>query len=373
MWRRSFFLVLSCSLASAQVPPRPPWAADTLAFGELKPSFAESDLAKFAWRPELVVCSHGKQVFVLDPTVGQLFEFDGRGRQKDAASVRNFPQGLSGRLPWSGLSCDGDLFAFWKQNRVVLFSRSEVVNDFSVRGAMAFSDVAIAGNRLIAAAVPVVFRTGSRSFAAAEYLLWELDFQGSELRRWLNPEKTEGFAQSLAQELLLAPDRDGVWLVGQHKSYKLRFFDAARRQTWGFQAKEETPVEEGAQYLPQDVKRSLAAEAQAKAQGLNVPFIARDLVVFDGYAWVLLDSTFIPVENTVLVDVFSVKQEKPLLRLALQPKQKLVFPRMAVTDKGLWLFPGGEGSPEGFQTPPVRLMEVEEAAPPLGDNSPPRR
>lgn len=373
MWRSGFFLLLSCSLASAQVPPRPAWAEGAQAFGELRPSFGGSDLTKFAWRPEFGVCSTAKAVFVLDPIVGKLFEFDGRGNQRDTASVRNFPQGLGGRSPWSGLACDGDFFAFWKQNRVVFFTRGEVVRDLTVREAMALSDLAIAGNRMLAAVVPVVFRTDRRTFASAEHLVQELDLEGSELGRWLDAEKVEGFGKSVAQEVLLAPDKDLVWIVSQHKSYKLRLFGEGGRELWTFQAKDEVPVEEGAKHLPEEVKRSLAPEAQGRAQGLNVPFIARDLAVFDGCAWVLLDRNFIKVENVVLVDVFSAKHHKPLLRLALQPKQNLVFLHMAVTNKGVWLFPGGDGHPEGFETPPVRLLEEEEAAPSPGGTVPSRR
>lgn len=304
-----------------------------------------------------MACSTAKAIFVLDPAVGTLFEFDGRGNQQDTASVRNFPQGLGGRSPWSGLACDGDLFAFWKQNRVLLFTRSEVVKDFMLEEAMAVSDLAIAGNRLLAAVVPVVFRTDRRTFASAEHLVRELDLEGSELRRWLDADKVEGFAASVAQEVLLAPDRNSVWIVSQHKKYKLRLFGEGRREIWTFQAKEEIPVEEGVKHLPEEVKRSLTPEAQGRAQGLNVPFIARDLIAFDGYAWVLLDRGFMKAENAVLLDVFSAKQEKPLLRLALLPKQNLVFLRMAVTNKGVWLFPTSDGHPEGFETPPVALLE----------------
>lgn len=357
MWRSGFLLLLSCSLASAQVPPRPAWAEGAQAFGELRPSFGESDLTKFAWRPEVGVCSTEKAIFVLDASVGKLFEFDGRGNQRDIASLRNFPQGLGGRSPWSGLACDGELFAFWKQNRVLLFTRSEVVRDFTVQEAMALSDLAIAGNRLLAAVVPVVFRSDLRTFASAEHLVWELDLEGSGRRPWLDAEKVEGFAKSVAQEVLLAPHKDLVWVVSQHKRYKLRLFDEGGREIWAFQTKGELPAEEGAQHLPEHVKRSLTPEAQSRAQGLDVPFVARDLVVSDGLAWVLLDRNFIKVENAVVVDVFSAKQEKPLLRLALQPKQNLVFLRVAVTNKGVWLFPGGDGRPEGFETPPVGLWE----------------
>lgn len=373
MWRRSLVALFSFSLASAQVPPRPPWAEGTQAFGELKPSFGGSDLTKFAWQPEFAVCSTARAIFVLDPTAGKLFEFDGRGVQRDIASVRNFPQALRGGMVWSGLACDGDLFAFWKQNRVLLFTRSEVLKDFTVREAMAFSDLAIVGNRLLAAVVPVVFRTDRRAFASAEHLVWELDLEGSELRRWFAAEKVEGFAQSVAQEVLLAPDRGSVWIVSQHKKYKLRLFGEGYREVWSFQAEDEMPVEEGVKHLPEDVKRSLTPEAQGRAQGLNVPFIARDLVAFDGYAWVLLDRNFIKLEKAFLLDVFSPNQEKPLLRLALQPKQNLLFLRMALTDKGLWLFPSTEGHPEGFQVPPVELLGEGEAPPSQANNAPSRR
>lgn len=361
MWRIGALWLLMCSMAAAQLPERPAWAKEANGFGELESSFRDSDLAKLQWRPELAVCSTAKAIFVLDTSTAKLLEFDPRGSQRGAFVVRNFLLTLNPSPAWAGLACDGDFFAYWNQNRVLIFTREELVKDFSVRDAMAFSDLAFAGNRLLAAGVPVVFRTDRRTFATAEHLVMELDLEGSELRRWLKGEEAEGFAAALAQEVLLASDKGSVWVVHQHKRYTVQLFGEDRHQIMVFRGTEELPAEAGPKHLPEGVKKSLTAEGQERAQGLNVPFIARDLVALDGYAWVLLDRNFIKAEKVQVVDAFSPTKDKPLLRIALHPRQDLPFLHLAVTKDSLWLFPGKDGHSEGFQVPPVHVLEAVEA------------
>lgn len=365
MWLIVVFAFFT-SPAISQVPPRPAWAKEALGYGELERGFGDSDLARTSWRRGLSACGTKKQIFILDPKLGRLEEFDSRGRKQGDTVVRNFPANLEGLPPWGGMACEpsGELFAFWEKNRLVLFNRTEVLKDFRVE-AMALTHLAFHGNGLIAAMVPLVFRQDTRSFGPSESVLLELGLDGEENKRWLAPATEDtGFAAGLGEELLLAPgDQGSLWVVRQHKTYEVRLFGRDRRVLWSWKQDRSFPVEEGKKYISEETKKLLVPEAQTKVQGLNVPFITRDAAFADGYLWVLLDPSFTGEPNTIAVDIFASTQDRPLARVVLHPRQSLRFNRLVVSKHALWLFPANDGLPEGFfRIPDEVLQKAQEAA-----------
>lgn len=356
---RLFFLTcFVVALSHAQVPPRPPWAEGIPAFGALEPAKKDTDLARLAWQRSFSACGGEQRLFVLDPQTGKLLAFDFRGNLRDAFVVRNW-QPREGGYPWGGLACAprGDRFVFWKKNEVVVFTPEAVEKELRLP-VMAVTDLVLAGEALVTAVVPAIFRTDPerRGFDLDDTLLRRFDLDGAEKARWLAPEpvaKTDPFAAALANEVALASNGKLLFVVPQHRHYRVLALEG-EKERWRWQADKLAP--KPSEQKPTAPPKELAPEAAPSFRALELPFTVRDATVSGGLLWVLLAPAVF--EGNLVVDVFPVGGAAPAARLKLNHPQPSQGAQLFVGRDGIWVVPFQDGSPTGFVRPPEEILQT---------------
>ncbi|MGC8916003.1 MAG: hypothetical protein ACP5NF_03395 [Thermoanaerobaculum sp.] len=366
-------LSITCLLAvfsQAQVPPRPPWAEGIPAFAALEPAWKDSDLARLAWQRFFVACGGEKRLFVLDPQTGKLLAFDFRGNLRDASVVRNW-QPRDGGYPWGGLACTprGDRLVFWKKNEVVVFTPEAVEKELPLP-VMAVTDLVLAGEALVTAVVPAIFRTDRerRGFDLDDTLLRRFDLAGAEKARWLAPEpveRSDPFAAAVANEVALASNGKLLLVVPQHRHYRVLAMEG-EKERWRWQADKLAP--KPSEQKPTAPPEELAPEAVPLFRPLDLPFTVRDVTVSGGFLWVFLAPAVI--EGNLVVDVFPVGGPAPVARIKLNHPQPSQGAQLFVGRDGIWVVPFQDGSPTGFVRPPMRSCKRLANKPALVDCTP---
>lgn len=362
MGAKAIALSLLVLVPSVQVQtrPRPPWAGQVGAFGELERTLKQSDLAQKPWTRELMVCPGEKDgVWVFDPKTGNLTLYSSRGQLHDALVVRSW-QPRASDPPWSGLACvaKGGTFLFWNKNELVSFSGDGITREVKIP-AMAIRDALPRGDEALVATVPAVFRTGpeARGFVLAEAVIWRVNEKGEVTGRWLAPEPIAGmepFAQALANQVLLAAGKDRVFAAAQHGRYRVWSFGLEGRELWRF---EDQHVGLG----PKEITKKGAApppdlteEGKKAFRPLNVPFTVRALTATRDWVWVLFDPGVF--EGQLILDVLPSAGEKPVARFKLNAPKDVVPRALVVTSDAVWVFPTGDGCPLAFFRPPDEVL-----------------
>lgn len=356
----ALLLFLAVSVLPAQVRPRPSWAGQVFAFGELEPILKNSELARTTWQRNLAVCGQERTgVWVFDPKSGNLTLFDRRGQLRDAIPVRSW-QPRDSAFPWAGLACmaKDDRFVFWNKNEVVVFSKDGIIRELKIP-AMAVRDLVPSGDDTVVAIVPAVFRTDpeAKGFALAEAVMWRVNDKGEVTSRFLETEPVPGiepFAQALANQVLLAASSDRLFATAQHGRYRVWAFDLRGRKLWRFEDQKLGLRPTGSSKKEGTPPAELTDEAKKAFRPLSVPFTVRAVTATRDWLWVLFDPGVF--EGQWILDVFPVAGEEPVARFKLNSGNTWIPRALVVTDEAIWVFPAGDGQPQAFLRPPDEVL-----------------